>query len=119
MKARLKAAWLEALRSGRYGQGHEYLRCADEYCCLGVLCDIYATEMGVRWQDVEVIERVWSLHEEELVLPDEVMAWAGLRESNPRVTVDGKSAELGHCNDILRFEFRVIADLIEEQISDE
>ena len=36
-----KAAWLEALRSGRYKQGKGYLRTEkDEFCCLGVLCDL-------------------------------------------------------------------------------
>lgn len=41
MNQRIKAAWLEALRSGKYQQGIKYLRTADDkYCCLGVLCDI-------------------------------------------------------------------------------
>lgn len=41
MDKALKAKWLEALRSGRYKQGRERLRNRrDEFCCLGVLCDI-------------------------------------------------------------------------------
>ena len=32
--------WVQALRSGEYHQGHGRLKNADEYCCLGVLCDI-------------------------------------------------------------------------------
>lgn len=41
MKAELKQKWLEALRSGRYRQGKNVLRTSqDEFCCLGVLCDI-------------------------------------------------------------------------------
>lgn len=39
-----KAKWIEALRSGRYAQGKNYLRVKDTYCCLGVLCDITGTE---------------------------------------------------------------------------
>ena len=41
MDKALKAKWLEALRSGRYKQGRYRLRNnGDEFCCLGVLCDI-------------------------------------------------------------------------------
>jgi hypothetical protein len=33
--------WTNALRSGNYKQGKNYLRNAtDEFCCLGVLCDL-------------------------------------------------------------------------------
>lgn len=35
-------AWIAALRSGEYRQGNRTLRnAASEYCCLGVLCDVY------------------------------------------------------------------------------
>jgi len=41
MEASLKAKWIEALRSGRYKQGRWALRTkSDDFCCLGVLCDI-------------------------------------------------------------------------------
>lgn len=41
MDKALKAKWLEALRSGKYKQGRGKLRSVDdEFCCLGVLCDI-------------------------------------------------------------------------------
>jgi hypothetical protein len=43
MDANLKTKWVEALRSGEYKQGTEYLlnRCNGTYCCLGVLCVVY------------------------------------------------------------------------------
>lgn len=44
MNPELKAAWLTALRSGEYKQGHNLLRRDKNnttvICCLGVLCDI-------------------------------------------------------------------------------
>jgi len=44
MKPELKAAWIEALRSGKYEQGRNTLRsdleCTTTYCCLGVLCEV-------------------------------------------------------------------------------
>lgn len=47
MKAVWKKRWLKALRSGEYKQGVGYLKNGDEFCCLGVLCDL----AGVRWKD--------------------------------------------------------------------
>lgn len=41
MEADLKAKWIANLRSGKYAQGRGLLRgLANDYCCLGVLCDI-------------------------------------------------------------------------------
>lgn len=45
MNKELKTKWLEALRSGKYKQGKTALRTVrDEFCCLGVLCDIVAPD---------------------------------------------------------------------------
>lgn len=47
MNPEMKQKWLEALRSGKYQQGKHYLRTTqDQYCCLGVLCDLD----GVEWK---------------------------------------------------------------------
>ena len=35
--------WIDALESGLYKKGEDYLRHRDEYCCLGVVCDISNT----------------------------------------------------------------------------
>ena len=40
MDAKLKALWLEALRSGNYKQTSNELFDGEGYCCLGVLCDV-------------------------------------------------------------------------------
>ena len=40
MHQEVKQQWVTALRSGEYAQGNGHLRKDDEYCCLGVLCDI-------------------------------------------------------------------------------
>lgn len=39
--------WVEALESGKYRQGRSGLRADDQYCCLGVVCDL--SGMG-RWE---------------------------------------------------------------------
>jgi hypothetical protein len=41
MDTKLKAEWIAALRSGKYKQGRLFLRDSeDNYCCLGVLCEV-------------------------------------------------------------------------------
>lgn len=37
----LQLKWIEALESGEYKQGKGQLRDGDQYCCLGVACDVY------------------------------------------------------------------------------
>src|SRR5947199_7438501 len=40
MNTEVKKQWLDALRSGTYRQGYGTLRRNDQFCCLGVLCDL-------------------------------------------------------------------------------
>jgi hypothetical protein len=44
MKNELKQKWLQALRSDKYKQGEGWLRYGDQFCCLGVLCDVAGKE---------------------------------------------------------------------------
>ena len=41
MKKELIEQWIAALRSGEYQQGRERLKDGDNFCCLGVACDIH------------------------------------------------------------------------------
>ena len=48
----IKQKWVAALRSGKYKQGIGYLRStSDEYCCLGVLCDMSNSDTWVKEGD--------------------------------------------------------------------
>lgn len=73
--------WVESLESGRYEQGQNRLRDGDQYCCLGVLCDMYAQKFGVKWSsDDENLDHFlgeWS------ALPREVQEWADLPTGDP------------------------------------
>jgi hypothetical protein len=40
-KKEFRKKWIEALRSGKYKQGREYLKKDGFHCCLGVACEIY------------------------------------------------------------------------------
>lgn len=46
MDPKIKAIWIEALRSGEYEQAVGALRQEDpiRFCCLGVLCDVLGTD---------------------------------------------------------------------------
>lgn len=75
MKPDAKAQWLTALRSGDYQQGQGYLRQGDQYCCLGVLCDLYGKAVGPEWEDSG---EVYSMFHCDTVLPLKVQVWAGI-----------------------------------------
>lgn len=78
MNADVKAKWVEALRSGRYKQGFEKLRSAgDEFCCLGVLCDIVD---GDRWH--RAFAATTYMHDNLYGLPPKhVQDTAGINEN--------------------------------------
>ena len=50
MEPELKQKWIEALVSGKYKQGTQALKRADNFCCLGVLCDLLYPD---RWEMVD------------------------------------------------------------------
>ncbi len=109
MKQEIKTKWVNALRSGEYTQGRRTLRVYDTYCCLGVLCQIYVNEEGIKWDD-------WD--DRRLALPpNSVLVWSGLKSDNPIIhTKDGMSKQLSVVNDNCGYSFDQIADLIEDQL---
>lgn len=138
MDSTIKAKWLEALRSGDYTQGKNYLHIVDAgdyYCCLGVLCEIalaegvaQATEpvrsySGVQDRYVETVAYagvevpVDSLYFSAAggVLPGAVATWAGIEDRNPEVKIPGDTRTLSGLNDEGK-TFDEIADLIEEYL---
>ena len=57
MKKEIAELWVKALRSGKYAQGvgclrrveHKDNQITNQFCCLGVLCDLYDS---TRWDEV-------------------------------------------------------------------
>jgi hypothetical protein len=100
MNQEIKQKWVEALRSGKYKQGHGTLKRYGKYCCLGVLCSVVKTKNWVGGK----------------FLPDHVQEKAGLTVAYPTVrTRDGINQSLANLNDI-GMPFSEIADLIEAQL---
>jgi hypothetical protein len=92
MNADIKARWLENLASGEYKKGQRTLRSRDnEFCCLGVLCDMYHKETGKgAWNETggfnisaDPEKAYWKW--EYSLLPTIVAEWAGLASVNPVV----------------------------------
>ncbi len=137
----VKEKWINALTSGKYKQGKGCLRDnQDSFCCLGVLTDLAAKEGIVEWtKNPNVSNGLFSVKEaakniygndvdvyEKDALPEEVMKWAGLDDSNPMIEEIEKDgfdeeesnytiASLASANDG-GMTFKEIAEIIKEQL---
>lgn len=118
MDPEVKAEWLAALRSGNYRQGRGYLRRNlgdgnEGFCCLGIVCDLYAKanpEEG-KWEISS--GRHGSMFyagadNAATDLPNEVQDWAKLRSDSVR-------SYLARQNDG-GYSFLDIANWIEENL---
>ena len=111
MVPEIKAKWLAKLRDERTKQGGGGLR-NDGFCCLGVLCEVHREEnpelTWVKWSDrSDSYMGAWRY------LPDAVVEWAGLPNSDPKA--DLSRPTLSYLND-KGYPFAKIADWIEEYL---
>lgn len=92
MNTEIKKKWLSALRSGEYLQSKGTLKNEDGYCCLGVLCDLYAKEHDdVNWEhrtfeDSQCDKFYFDGNSEYLSLS--VIEWAGLKSHDPSIQIE-------------------------------
>lgn len=121
MNSKVKEQWLKALRSGEYKQGNGCLKSGDEFCCLGVLTDIYAKENNLQWKggfsaDAKT-ETDKVIYGKEAIPRAFVCEWAGLSEPNPKIKPIEKNGldSLAGINDE-GYTFEQIADIIEQQL---
>lgn len=119
MNTEIRARWTAALRSGRYRQGTTALRTGDEFCCLGVLCDL-AEQDGVTQAHADGTVGGYSYDGYPDLLPPSVRDWAGLGDRGPEVTIQDwddtgvpADMELTALNDDERWDFARIADAID------
>ncbi len=109
MKSNIAKRWIKALRSGLYKQGTEQLKNANnEYCCLGVLCDLHSKSTGKKWHSNLYLGSFATA-------PITVAKWAGMKEQN----ADGyikSGASLTELNDNRQYSFKQIARAIERNI---
>lgn len=111
MKKSIAMKWVKALRSGKYKKGKLMLRDLksrpennDEYCCLGVLCDI--SQKGIWKSGLYKTENSADF----ISLPGDVRTWAGMKTSIGKVN----NTSLVYLNDQKAKSFRMIANFIEK-----
>lgn len=122
--------WVEALRSGKYKQGRSALRNRDnEFCCLGVLCDISKQDLGIDWK---LDDEIYYMEELGGVLPDKVWEYLGKGVTNYKVEISTTNSKIPSSlfgegvllknyvylvtlNDCYGVSFERIADIIEEE----
>lgn len=118
MNAEVKAKWVAALRSGEYKQAVRCLRSEDGFCCLGVLDDIHAKEIGAEWRESGLTEGgkvTYGYLGDDAILAPRVTLWAGMDMNSPYFIEDGQTIELTVLNDN-GTPFTEIADLIDKYL---
>lgn len=105
LKPEIKKQWVAALRSGKYRQGRFALKQGREFCCLGMLCDLYGKAHGVPWSTSK--EDGATMLGASLDLPGAVIEWAFGAKRPPH-------NRLVAMNDDEKKSFAEIADYIEE-----
>ncbi len=85
--------WISALRSGDYEQGIGSLKTGNNFCCMGVACDLYSKSVGRgRWVNEVSDSLVASWFEvpgpgdpneggSDVFLPEVVMVWLGIENN--------------------------------------
>lgn len=115
MKPEIKKRWVDALRSGKYQQGRDYLSFQGCYCCLGVLCDLAVKEGVCEWES-RGIDACLHIDGGGVSLPQAVREWAGVPSANPRAIYDDIDLPVSELNDEIGLTFPQLADLIEAQL---
>ncbi|MEK6860402.1 MAG: hypothetical protein AABY07_00385 [Nanoarchaeota archaeon] len=114
MKQEIAEKWADALESGKYQQGKGGLHKDNQFCCLGVLCDIFSRENNKRWISDD-ISPFNSILGKDDILPSKVKRWAGMKsatgilKSNDLVTYNDAPQQVKKRKD---FNFKDIAGLI-------
>lgn len=114
----VRQEWVKELRSGKYKQGKRRLRSAqDEYCCLGVLCEMAVNHKIVEPPTNDTFCYTYTDNSDNTGqksqtagLPFSIKKWAGVRDTLGSFNKSGLSV----LND--RGEsFERIADVIEAE----
>lgn len=120
--------WIEALRSGKYKQGQYRLRQNNEFCCLGVACEIYDLIHANELPKLKECEDYYENNNNQ-TLPLIIGEWLGVDDCNPSINITEimmekypelelysfeKTITLAELNDDVQLSFDQIADIIED-----
>jgi hypothetical protein len=130
MKKLIAIKWAKALRSNKYKQGQNLLASEGEYCCLGVLCELYNKEQKKNKKKCLKVKTLpvvpgckptcKEYDGERESLPLVVQKWAGIKTPNGLMesvyvhdgSIRPKEPSLAALNDE-GYSFRDIAQVIE------
>lgn len=134
LKPKIKKMWLRALRSGSYKQGVGALyrqvgpenNEKEQFCCLGVLCNLYAQTKKVTWKQEECLEAHFfnwlggsskrevrfSYLGRDVTLPNAVKSWAFSKVDDDT----DEESDLVDLNDSRRLSFKKIANWIDKNL---
>lgn len=96
--------WVAALESGEYEQGRQFLRNGDEFCCLGILCELAVADGAIPAPEIDSSGlRSYGTAQGgrmQSVLPVEVQTYLGTLSCDPAVTsAGGANTTLSVLND--------------------
>lgn len=119
MKKEIADMWVAALRSGDYKQGKGVLGRtlpdgSEEYCCLGVLCDLAVLETTDMVSVTEASTGIKRFNYQTETLPVLVQKWAKIATPAGRIPFMASLAEMNDAGT----PFTEIADLIEKHWKD-
>lgn len=115
MNPEIKQKWIDALRSGKYKQTDSALATLDGYCCLGVACEVFATEARLKKSGPDS-DGDYSYNGETAYLPPSLAEYMGIDWRGTLLKPVGGKATLAELNDEVGYTFEQIADVIEEQL---
>jgi hypothetical protein len=103
----VQTLWLKALRSNKYKQAKGVLKnTGNEYCCLGVLCDISNLGSFTDAGDYDC----GGTDKHRRILPEAVRRWVNLKDKTGSYGVTSLTDQ----NDFNNKTFKQIANLIEK-----
>lgn len=107
--------WLDALRSGEYKQGRGTLRSDNNFCCLGVACDIAKEDLGIDWGIVQHSSEM-TFDKEVNLLPVSVKDWLGIDYPGGNILIGENNYPVTAINDRwAEGDFGYIADALERE----
>lgn len=108
MKKEIAEKWIAALRSGKYKQGRACLQKGDQFCCLGVLCDI----LEIPRNGVDLNHRTcFGEFNDVSYLPREAVEISGMKNNSGALGAFDSLVKMNDCG----LNFDQIADTIEEE----
>ena len=124
MKRVTSKEWSDALRSGEYQQGKDFLHEGNRFCCLGVLCDLFdpdgwtlTAELGNIKVHAHPLGAGFGKYEGASTLAGRLGKQFPIGDPVLEQELGGFVAKLSRMNDVGE-SFLEIADYIDEEIPD-